>query len=449
MSGAFALKGAPELVLSPTVGSPTTRVVATGSGFGSAETIDLAFDEQGVAVTTTRSDGRFRAAFRVCSDTPPGPHTVTATGNSSGAIARATFTVRTDWKQEAFDSAHTGVNPYENVLSISNVSQLVPMWVVDKPVEVMGSPLMVDGVVYTGGWIRGTSATDLYALDAETGATLWRTRQANADAITGVAAAGGRVFLSTVSDHNLRAFAAATGRHLWALHLDGAVGGPTLARGLVYVQTNAGSVYAVRPDTGEIAWRRDYNGDLAHSPALADGVVYVAGGVTGQVRALDAADGHLLWRTRLRDQPFSSPAVAGGMVYVSATEAGLYAIDAATGEVVWRRVTGSGTESMPAIDNNNVYVGDVDGVLHAFDRTTGNPLWTSVTPFRYVLASPVVANGVIYTATHGFFALDPETGDRLWACPTDVVNTTPAVANGVVYLGDFKGKVYAFHLPSG
>jgi outer membrane protein assembly factor BamB len=74
-------------------------------------------------------------------------------------------------------------------------------------------------------------------------------------------------------------------------------------------------------------------------------------------------------------------------------------------------------------------------------------LWTTPLGFRFVLGTPVVANGVVYAATEGAFAMRAKTGEILWSYPLGMVNTDPIVVNGVVYVGDFDGNIYAFGCP--
>jgi outer membrane protein assembly factor BamB len=62
---------------------------------------------------------------------------------------------------------------------------------------------------------------------------------------------------------------------------------------------------------------------------------------------------------------------------------------------------------------------------------------------------PTVANGVVYvgSADDNVYALNAETGAKLWSYTTDYgVYASRAVADGVVYVGSENGKVYAFGL---
>jgi len=66
-----------------------------------------------------------------------------------------------------------------------------------------------------------------------------------------------------------------------------------------------------------------------------------------------------------------------------------------------------------------------------------------------VLASPVVANGVVYVGDQDVYALDASSGALLWSYATGGgINTAPAVADGTLYVGSFDKRLYVFRLPA-
>ena len=105
--------------LSPSFGPPTTLTKVQGSGFQAGETVDLTFDSDPVGQVVANARGRFATTVTMPASALPGAHLITATGESSGLQAQASFTVRTDWTKFHFDLPNTGENPFENVLSAS------------------------------------------------------------------------------------------------------------------------------------------------------------------------------------------------------------------------------------------------------------------------------------------------------------------------------------------
>ena len=140
-----------ELRLAPPVGPPTTVVLARARGFDPGEAVRIAFDHLGLRRVLADPQGRVATRITIPAQALPGTHRVAATGEQSGARARAPFTVRTDWSRFHFDAANTGLNPYENVLSPSTVGDLTLDWVTpDLGSEVLTSPAVVAGRVFVG-----------------------------------------------------------------------------------------------------------------------------------------------------------------------------------------------------------------------------------------------------------------------------------------------------------
>jgi len=134
------------------------------------------------------------------------------------------------------------------------------------------SPAVVSGVVYFG-----TDAPDnsLYALDAATGALVWKYTT------------GSNVFSS-----------------------------PAVANGVVYVGSDDFNLYALDAGTGALRWKYNTQGQVRVSPTVANGVVYVGCSGAPNLFALDAVTGAVLWRHyAINGGPESAPAVVNGVVY--------------------------------------------------------------------------------------------------------------------------------------
>jgi hypothetical protein len=230
------------------------------------------------------------------------------------------------------------------------------------------------------------------------------------------------------------------------------------------------------------------------SPAIANGVLYLA---NGTLYAFDAAGSANcsgtpkvcapLWTAAMPGGPtYSAPAVADGVVYVGTSLSGLYAFDAAgsancsaaatakTCAPLWTASIPSGVDGTPAVAGGVVYVAS-GGTLSAFAaarpqncpgtgaaRTcTREPLWTSAASNRAAVASPTVANGVVYVSSiGGVYGYDAagslkcpvsdtaKTCSPLWsASPGYVTTGSPAVVNGVLYIDEAgAGTIYAYSL---
>ena len=190
----------PRIWLSQKVGPPTTSVQVNGAGFGHSETVLVDVDTTQVGATTTDATGKFAARITVPKTALPGTHTVRATGQSSGLTALALFLVQTDWAQFHFGPHLTGYNPYENVLTPSNVSALTLDWSHTTGAMSYSSPAVANGVVYVG-----SDDGKLYALDAVTGALKWSYFTRRGLIQSSPAVANGVVYIGS-TDHNVYAF---------------------------------------------------------------------------------------------------------------------------------------------------------------------------------------------------------------------------------------------------
>jgi len=85
--------------------------------------------------------------LRIPASALPGTHWFTAIGRISGAAARATFLVATDWAEFGFDARNRRYNPYENVVNTANVGSLDLLWASGPQLgPVMASPSVVTTV---------------------------------------------------------------------------------------------------------------------------------------------------------------------------------------------------------------------------------------------------------------------------------------------------------------
>jgi outer membrane protein assembly factor BamB len=90
----------------------------------------------------------------------PGTHWISAEGRHSGRFAQKPFTVNTNWGQFHYSPKHKGVNPFENVLSPSNVSAIDEDWSFTTGNVVFSSPAVANRLVYVG-----SDDGNMYAFD--------------------------------------------------------------------------------------------------------------------------------------------------------------------------------------------------------------------------------------------------------------------------------------------
>src|SRR5579883_1870987 len=276
-SGANAASS-PLIKTSVMSGPPTTALTVTGKNFGLSESVNIDFDTTLVGTATTDGTGAFSASVKVPRAALPGSHTFKAVGQTSKLSATVPFTVQTQWITFGFDQHRAHYNPYENIITHSNVSALVQDW------------------LYTTGGAVSSSDGKLYALNAATGALLW-------SATTGGAITSSPIFDSGMifvgsADGKLYAFNKA-GTQVWTFTTSGAItASPLAAAGVVYVGSTDGNLYAITESTGAAVWSAPFatGGPINSSATISAGILYV-GSNDGKLYAITASTGAAYWTT--------------------------------------------------------------------------------------------------------------------------------------------------------
>ena len=233
---------------------------------------------------------------------------------------------------------------------------------------------------------------------------------------------------------------------------------------------------------GGVKWTFKAGGPIVTSPAIADGVVYIAA-LDGHLYAIDQETGKEKWNFKSSMPIASSPAVVGGILYFVSSRGALAAIDIKTGQPKWvyaieyeRKFEAKNLHglpsaaqnipdawdlftSSPAVANGKVYFGSGDGNVYAVDAQAGTLLWKFPTK-DIVHASPAVVNNTVYIGSWDsyLYAIDGETGLEKWSLKTGEDNTihnqvgfqsSPTVVDGIVYVGCRDAHVYAVDAATG
>ncbi len=144
-----------------------------------------------------------------------------------------------------------------------------------------------------------------------------------------------------------------------------------VANGTVYVDTKGGFIYAVNESDGSQVWESRIGGNSegnVSSPAVdtVNGILYV-GSLDYRLYALKTSDGTPVWKVKTGDQVYSSPALANGVIYVASNDGNIYAYNAAAGgQPLWKYNTNATTFSSPILVNGWLYCASVSGKLYAF-----------------------------------------------------------------------------------
>lgn len=271
---------------------------------------------------------------------------------------------------------------------------------------VEGAPAYDDGVLFIG-----TRTGSVLAYNLNNRQLLWRTQPAG-DFRFGPAVDGERVYVHSLgSDGKVYALDRNTGATLWAVDAPGG-GTPVLANGALFVSADA--ILALDPATGDELWRSTAFTGLG-SLAAYEGVVYVGGASpeNDTFMALDAATGQMLWQSRdealfFANRPGYDP--ASGAIFVGATNGQLYAYDAKTGDLRWRFQADGAIQSDTRIQDGVAYFTALSGTLYAVNAQTGN-LLSNFKPGTAIstYSAPLVLPDRVFTVNGlTLYALDVE-----------------------------------------
>lgn len=265
-----------------------------------------------------------------------------------------------------------------------------------------------------------TGFGELVALDAGTGAVLWRQRLEAP--VIGAPATDGRAVYAVGRDGAAVAVSAENGKILWQVPGTRAASGmvgtgsPAVGDGAVIFPFSSGELAAVDPTEGTRSWGaavagqrlgRAYAsglGDITGDPVVVGNVVYV-GTAAGRTAAIDAKAGQRLWS--VAEGAINPPLVVGGSVFVVNDESKLVRMDAATGEVIWRaempyytadkpkRLKAVSVHYGPVLAGGRVAVVSTDGQIRLFSATDGALVGGGEVPGG-AASPPALAGGMLF-----------------------------------------------------
>lgn len=252
--------------------------------------------------------------------------------------------------------------------------------------QIMSQPVVAGGRVYAM-----DAATTVGAYNTDNGRRVWRRELIeDTDGVFGggVAFADGRLFVTTGAGR-LFALDAETGETVWSY--DGSApmrAGPTVRDGRVYAVSIVNETVALSAQDGSELWTHQGIEEQAGllgsaSPAATGAAVFVAYS-SGELFALLPENGRSLWSDSLAGiartdsvanltDVRAKPVADGNRVYAISNANRMTAIDTRRGARVWdKRLSGI---EMPWIAGDWLFMVSVRGELLALERETGRIRW--------------------------------------------------------------------------
>jgi outer membrane protein assembly factor BamB len=263
-------------------------------------------------------------------------------------------------------------------------------------------PVIAGGRVFVTVENWRTSGSTLEVFNAATGAREWSAGLGGSYGFSGLAYDGQRIF-SLNFDGFLTAFAASTGRELWATQLAG-------------------------------------QGNFTSPPTAYDGVVYATGaGVGGTAYAVSEADGKVRWGREVLNGDASSPAVDNSGAYFSFACQEDYRFSRA-GQQKWnyQGYCEGGGGSTVTLHGSDVYArgasGDTPIILSKLSGKLAGTFASATAPAFDATRMYTLQNGRLVASA-------PSGSPNHWMFGNGTLVMAPVVNAGMVYVGSKNGTV--------
>jgi outer membrane protein assembly factor BamB len=278
----------------------------------------------------------------------------------------------------------------------------------------------VPKIIFTGGDLH------VYAVNARTGAVLWKRPTPGADQMSSLNLYNGLIYgvsgySSLLFDATYQKYGAAAARkmfqHTWAINTNGEFKwslpygqrgcSPTIANGTVFVESWL-------PESGDnpTTWRQQLWAPLG------GWVLYsvIIESSHNEIAALDARTGAAKWVHRFQpgtatDEGTHMNAVAGfysdGHFYDSVPILNTFvALDAKTGRLVWSIPTAA-TVKMSAVEKDGlIYFGDARGTLYVVRASDGTVEQKVKFPHGFSISPPLIVGNTLFVAnTNSIYAV--------------------------------------------
>ncbi|WP_410766029.1 PQQ-binding-like beta-propeller repeat protein [Haloferax sp. DFSO60] len=395
-----------------------------------------------------------------------------------------------EWRWWRYDHANTGCTPHAGP-----TGDVSCRWTYDAGYFVTGTPVIADAVVHAATQFPHDAKSNLHGIDVESGTKRYSVPKDDpqVELRGSPTVLDGTAYVTMLDFPPLvRGYDVDTGERV--REYDGSAplsteGVPPLAEGgMLYCLTDW-TLSAVEIETGVVHWSFAPRESFYGAAALVGDTLYVGSSGLGddelrtgdddakyarkqspRLRALDARTGDIEWERALDIVP-RTVAVADRRVFCCGPEpysrysviespvglsdgglpkyGGVHAFSS-TGELLWTVELDAQIRSAPSVADGTVLVGTRDGegtdaaTLFALDAETGARIWSREGDRHWTAAS--VANGVVYAGNTGGYveAQSLEDGSVLWRFETEGgVYGPPSIAGGRLFVGDADGTVYA------
>lgn len=331
----------------------------------------------------------------------------------------------------------TGLLSRLGTTAIQSSSAIKPLWTFQCEDELRGTPLVYNGMVYTGCYDN-----NLYALNAADGKFAWK-YPTDGGVVTRPAAFEGNIYIGS-QDHRLHTINARSGKVAWTYYTEGPIhSSPRIAENHAFFGSDDKYLHAVNLGTGRASWRFETSAEIWSTPFVTENLVIV-GNENGDFYALDFRSS-MKWRFQAKRGITASPVVQDRVVYFTALDGMVYALDINNGFVLWRFRMDKPSIVSPCVQDGMVFAGSADNNIYALDARTAKEIWRFRTEHQ-VSGSPIIYKDALYcgAADGKLYCLEYRTGRLRWKFETKgPITGAPVAFDDIIYFGSTDHFIYA------
>ena len=327
------------------------------------------------------------------------------------------------------------------VASSSLPATLKLLWTFETGDSIESSAAIVDGVVYVG-----SEASDLVALDLDTGKLRWKYHVNDGIGESSPAVRDGIVYIGDLSG-TLHAVNTRDGQSVWKLQTGAEVkSSPVITGDRLLVGSYDGSLYCVAARTGTVHWKFHTNNYVHCTPGVSEGLTFIAS-CDEAFHAIRISDGVEVFQVASGGYNAASPTIVGKTAYFGTFNNEVLGISLATRRVLWRYehpVRHFPFYSSTAVSDGKVVIGGRDKIIHCLNARTGKAIWTFTTGAR-VDSSPAISGGRAYVGSNDgrLYVLDLASGKKDGEFNAGgPLSASPAIAAGKLVIGSQDGKLF-------
>ena len=401
---------------------------------------------------------------------PDGPAVEGPPGITGTALSLAAPVANADWTHRGGNAAHA---PGHSALGTAGTR----LW--SAPIgqgdsrrhRITADPVVAGGRIFTMDSRARVTATAL------NGGRAWSTditpplEHPDSASGGGLAYEAGRIY-ATTGFGELVAMDAASGAVLWRQRVEASIaGGPAVQDGVVYVAARNAVGWAVRAADGRVLWQT--SGTPSGSGVMGVSAPAVQGGTvifpfsSGQLLAVDRESGLTDWSTQIAGTRLGrsiavirdvtgDPVISGGRVYAGTSSGRMDAVDLATGLQDW--TAREGATSPVTVAGRSVFAVNDQAQLIRLDAATGGVVWRQSLPYYttdrvrrqdaiHAHYGPVLAGGRLHVASSDdtLRSFDPATGALVGQVQIPGgAASAPAVAGQTLYVVARNGQLHAY-----